>query len=178
MSLAVGKGRVPFDRRPHAGGTVCTMSPSRRRPTSRFQPGMAAVAEPQCLGNSMMHPTRSGHPERIGQGRRARSASVAGTFSHGTNPIRFARLAHPPAGRTRDASCSSLPTPPRKRATGNRRQSRRSLSRRFRSSTPSSRWSARSTAHHPKRACREHPAAAARGLSIYGSRCPPISSHG
>jgi len=25
---------------------------------------------------------------------------------------------------------------------------------------------------------REHPAAAARGLSIYGSRCPPISSHG
>ncbi len=25
---------------------------------------------------------------------------------------------------------------------------------------------------------REHPAAPARGLSIYGSRCPPISSHG
>jgi hypothetical protein len=34
----------------------------------------------------------------------------------------------------------------------NGRRSRRSLSRRFRSSTPSSRWSARSTARHPKRA--------------------------
>jgi hypothetical protein len=33
-----------------------------------------------------------------------------------------------------------------------RRRSRRSLSRRFRSSTPSSRWSARLTARHPKRA--------------------------
>jgi hypothetical protein len=35
---------------------------------------------------------------------------------------------------------------------------------------PSSRWGRRSMLRHP--------AAAARGLSIYGSRCPPISSHG
>ena len=39
------------------------------------------------------------------------------------------------------ASCSSLPTSPRRRVTRSRRRSRRSLSRRLGSSTPSSRWS-------------------------------------
>ena len=43
------------------------------------------------------------------------------------------------AGRTRGASCSSLPTSHRRRATEQRRRYRRLLSRRFRGSTPSSR---------------------------------------
>jgi hypothetical protein len=43
LSLALDaiEGRVPFDRLGDTG-TVRTMSASRRRPTSRFQPGMAA----------------------------------------------------------------------------------------------------------------------------------------
>ena len=64
------------------------------------------------------------------------------------------RSPRPAAGRMRDASCSSLPTSPRRRARRSRSRSRRSLSRRFRSSTPSSRWSARSTACHPSSAWR------------------------
>ena len=56
------------------------------------------------------------------------------------------------AGRTRDASCSSLPTSPRRRATESRPRSRRSLSRRFRRSTPSSRWERSINGLSPKRA--------------------------
>jgi hypothetical protein len=61
-------------------------------------------------------------------------------------------LRKPDAGRMRDASCSSLPTSPRRRAIRSRPRSRRLLSKRFRSSTPSSRWNARSTAGCPRRA--------------------------
>src|SRR5882724_4449435 len=43
LALDSIKRRVPFDCLAHAGGTVRTMSASRRRPTSRFQPGMAAM---------------------------------------------------------------------------------------------------------------------------------------
>ena len=53
------------------------------------------------------------------------------------------------AGRMRDASCSSLPTSPRRRATRSRPRSRRSPLRRFRGWTPSSSWNARSTARLP-----------------------------
>jgi hypothetical protein len=42
LALDAVEGRVPFDRLAHAGA-VPTMSASRRRPTSLFQPGMAAM---------------------------------------------------------------------------------------------------------------------------------------
>ena len=64
------------------------------------------------------------------------------------------RSRKPDAGRMRDASCSSLPTSPRRRATRSPQPFRRLLSRRFRSSTPSSCWSARSTACRPSSAWR------------------------
>ena len=56
------------------------------------------------------------------------------------------------AGRTRDASCSSLPTSPPTRASRNRRRSRRSPSRRFGGWMPSSCWNGRSTACRPRSA--------------------------
>jgi len=56
------------------------------------------------------------------------------------------------AGRTRDASCSSLPTSPRRRASRSRPRSRRSPSRRFGRWTPSSCSSARSMAPRPRSA--------------------------
>ena len=74
-------------------------------------------------------------------------------------------------GACADASCSSLPTSPRRRATASRRRSRRSLSRRCRSSTPSSRWSARSMACRPESARGRAPQgrrAAGRTISSIG----------
>ena len=53
------------------------------------------------------------------------------------------------AGRIRDASCSSLPTLHRRHVQANRPRSRRSLSRRYKSLTPSSRWSARYNGSSP-----------------------------
>ena len=64
------------------------------------------------------------------------------------------RSRKPDAGPMPAGSCSRLPTLLLMRATANQRRSRRSRSRRFRSSTPSSRWSGRSTVGRPMHAWR------------------------
>ncbi|MDX8469735.1 transposase [Mesorhizobium sp. VK23B] len=61
------------------------------------------------------------------------------------------RSRKPAPERMRGASCSSLPTSPRRRVRASRPRSHRLISRRRTSSTPASRWSARSTAARPKR---------------------------
>ena len=102
-------------------------------------------------------PDRAGiHPERhlAGYAGFSRPTPMLGSMRSTRRIDNRDRSRKRDAGPTREGSCSSLPTLLRKRARESKPRSRRSRSRRFASSTRSSRWNARSTACRPRSAWR------------------------